>query len=133
MVDNLSKFKKHIGRTVKFSLINEDGTEDEFEIKPMSVETFTEFMMISEKMDSLNKAEIPEKEQQRLMVHELFGMYKRVVRDSYPELDDQTAQDFVIQNFTVLIGFLNDIMPIKMSAEDKQSIMQKMNLIKDAK
>ena len=127
----LDKFKKHVGRSVKFKLANPDGTEDEFELKQMSIETFTEFMLLSERLDQLNKSEMPNKDQHREMVKEIFGIYKKIVMESYPEIDEETAQNFIIQNFPVIIGVLNDIMPVKISEEDKQILLQKVSMFKN--
>jgi hypothetical protein len=127
---DLEKFRRHIARPVNFSIANEDGTADEFEFKPISVELFTEFMLISEKLDQ-GKEEDPET--QRMMVKELLGIYVKIVRESYPDLDEETARSFVMSNFVDVVETLQKIMPVKVSQEQQDQLKKKLEMMRKGK
>jgi len=122
-MDGLEKIRRHTGKPVKFKLRNDDGTEDNFELKPMGTELFTEFMVISETLDDLQKKKIPEKEKQKIMIEELFGIYKKILIESYPGLGEEEATSFIIANFGVIAETLGKLMPVKVSEEQRQKLI----------
>jgi len=125
----LEKIRRHTGKPVKFSVKNDDGTEDEFELKPMSTELFTEFMIVSEKLDGLQKQKLPQEDQQRIMITELFGIYKKILIESYPGLTEEEATSFIITNFQVIAETLTKLMPVKVSDEQRNKLISSLEEI----
>ena len=123
-MSDLEKFKRHIGRSVKFKVKNEEGIEDEFELKPFSVEQFTEFLLISEELN---------KNPNQVMVKELFSLYVSIIKHSYPNIDEELAEQFVINNFVEIVDVLEKLTPAKMSDEQRKKLQEKIDKMKNAR
>ena len=120
----MEKFKRHIGRPIEFKLDKEDGTSDVFQLKPLSVELFTEFMLISEELNKKGGEMNP------ATIKDLFDLYVKILINSYPDLDQETAEGFMLNNFVELVDVFNKLMPTKVSDQQKKAIKEKLELMK---
>ena len=120
--NNLEKFRRHLAKPVKFTLPGENGTEDEFEFKPMNVEMFTEFMAISEQMDKKPTTD---------MAKEMFKIYIKIICNSYPEISEEDAANFLMNNFEKLIGLFEKLMPVKPGEVDAAEVQKKIEMIRN--
>ena len=82
--------------------MNNEGEEDEFKFKPLNVEQFVTMMVLGERLQ-----ENPSKEDAK----ELLNLYVDVLKSSYPELDDESAQGFVVTHFTDFTEILSKLSP----------------------
>jgi hypothetical protein len=126
---DLEKFKRHMARPVDVEIENNDGEKDTFHFVPLSIEQFTEFMILSEKIDKAIRA-APEKDKKTIEQQEgvklMFELYVRVVRSSYPEISEDDATSFVISNFTELMDSLSSLIPMKFNKGEQIEMSNKI-------
>jgi len=122
-MNDIEKFKRHIGRPIPFKVTNDDNVEDEFEFKPLTIEQFAEFVLISEELD---------KNPNKIMAKELLEFYKSIVKYSYPEVPDDVIDSFIVRNFAELVSLLEKMVPMKMNDEQKQKIQKRLEQIRKA-
>lgn len=115
---DIQRFRNHINApvTVKFG-------EDEFTFKPLNVKQFATLMLISDKLE--NKKDNLTAEDTNMFI----GLFVDVVNTSYPELDKETAEQFVVSNFLEFQDVIQKLVPktdsTKVEALKKIKEMQK--------
>lgn len=112
----IDKFKKHFNGSVEVTLLDINGVEDIFKFKPLNVVQYATMMVLGEQIQKN-----PTKEN----AIELLQLYVGVVKASYPELDDETAQSFVVSHFVDFTEILDKLSP---SVDEK-----KVNALKKIK
>jgi hypothetical protein len=123
MANELDKFKRHMACAQTLVLKNDDGTEDTFEFKPLSVEVFTEFMVISEELDKKPEADAAKA---------MFDLYVRIIQNSYPELNKLDAESFLISNFADMMELMQNLMPVKLDQQQTKEMKQKLEQMRVA-
>ena len=118
---DIEKFKKHINKGIKVKLKASDGTEDEFEFKPLNVEQFSTMMILGNK---LNKN--PDKEN----IKELMNLYVDIVKTSYPEIEQPIAEQFVVSNFTEFANLMVKLAPQNIDEKEAELLRKMQNRIK---
>jgi len=86
-MSSIEKFKKHINQNITIELTNKDGEKDDFQFKPLNAQQFGLLMVLGDRM---NKSDGMDKEDAK----DLMGLYLDIVKNAYPELDDETASNF---------------------------------------
>ncbi|MEK6878419.1 MAG: hypothetical protein AABY22_02365 [Nanoarchaeota archaeon] len=117
-MNSLEKFNRHINKPIKVRLKNADG-EDEFEFKPINFEQFGQILFIAGKskgqefdISKLDKEDI-----------DLFlNLFFDIVKNSYPDLENEVIKNFVISNLASLNDILEKLMP---TFEDKRTVLIK--------
>jgi len=113
----LAKFRRHTGKSVKFKVKNEQGDEDEFELLPMNVEEFAQFIVIAEELN---------KDTSKSMAKELITLYKDLIKRSYPNLPEDVVDGFLINNFESIMDTLQKLVPVEGNANKRQDLMKKI-------
>jgi len=113
-MSSIEKFKKHINKSVKVVLKNKDGEEDEFEFKPLNVEQFTTLMVLGDKINKTGDSS----DLDPAYAKDLMNLYVDIIKFSYPDLDNETAGQFVVSNFQELSDIMEKLSPEKM--DDKK-------------
>jgi len=120
---DLDKFRRHMAKPIKFTVEN-DGLKDEFELKPLSIELFSEFMLISERLETE-----PENE----MMGELIDLYIKILQNTYPGLEKEIAYNFMVLNMNEFTEALQKLMPTKLNEKQQELLKKKMKELQDAK
>jgi len=107
MKAELEKFKRHIRKAIPFKFKNEKGEEDTFYFKPLTMEQLMTFTLLSEKVDPNTQMPNWDKEDLKELANVLVG----VVKESYPDLEDDIANDFVANHFTEMMEMIQKLMP----------------------
>lgn len=130
-MDTLEKFKRHIGTKVKFSITSKSGEVDDFELNPLDTEQFAELMVLSEKVADA-KGNLPEEDKKKL-VSTLLGLYVNILRSSYPDLDEVTANAFVTRNYFQFIDVLDEMMPANATEDQRKKLKAKIEMMQNAR
>lgn len=118
MNETMEVFKRHRGKRITISLKNEDGGKDEFKFKPLNTELYATAMILGPKMDAYgNNPEKVTKDD----VKDLMGFFKGIILNSYPDLDDEYADEFVVYHIEDMLSIVEKLMPIENSNSDKNS------------
>jgi len=100
-----SLFERHIRKPVEFAFIDsETGTEDTFLFKPLNMEQ----IQMATKIGKITKEcgqESPE------VVGAMFELFRSIIKESYPDLDDQTIDNFVTSNISGMARVLEELSP----------------------
>jgi len=117
------KFKRHCNMGVDVELENENGEKDTFTLKPLSIKQFVELSYFQDKdnQGSLTKED----------TFILMDLFKDIIIKSYPELDDDTAESFALNNITDLMLILEQLAP--RVDKRKMSQLQKMKELQNSK
>jgi uncharacterized protein YaaW (UPF0174 family) len=110
------KFKRHIGRPVQITL---DG--EMFEIKRFNFEQTAAFLYLSGKFEKKESKELSKED-----LNELMNLLLSIIRNSYPKLDEETAKEFVANNYLELMESLPKILPTAISAESAELMKKRM-------
>lgn len=103
------KFQKHINQKIPFVFKDLDGNDDTFMFKPLNVNQFATLMFLADTMDKheKNKTTIAKESMQEMM-----GLYTSIVKESYPDLDRELAEQFVVKNFDIFSDLMIKLSPI---------------------
>jgi len=117
------KFKRHCNMGVDVELENENGEKDTFTLKPLSIKQFVELSYFQDKdnQGSLTKED----------TYILMDLFKDIITKSYPELDDDTAESFALNNMADLMLILEQLAP--RVDKRKMSQLQKMKELQNSK
>lgn len=118
-MSDIEKFKRHLGKPVKFVLTNEEGEEDEFSIKPLNMEQYATMIYLSSKF---KEGLVIDKEAAK----EFTDLMYDILKNSYPEIDSATLKQFVPANFNQLSEQIPKILPGTLTEEEKKSIREKL-------
>jgi len=129
-MDDLEIIKKHLTPEVLFILKNEDGTEDKIMLKPLNVGQQTLAFSISKKMQKSNeldgKGEIINNIDSETM-KEMFDLFISIIKRAVPNLDDETAENFVLTNFDGLSEVLESLISKPKSSEKIELLKKRMD------
>ena len=106
----IDAMKRHLGKPEIIKLRNEDGTYDEIEMKPLTMEHFPKLCSLFSalEVDSLDKIDDSEmlkmftEENVRLMTELIYESLKQ----AYPDSDEEVLKRFIAVNFFDLMGAL---------------------------
>ena len=113
-MNNIEKVKRQLAKPVMIKLTNDDGEVDEFMFKRLNIEQQALLMEIGKRIQSRKMVIVDEQEVPDLKKEDLSDMGDLifdVVKNSMPELDEETAKDFTSSNFNELSEALTDLMP----------------------
>lgn len=96
-------FEKHMNQPVSYVI-----GEDTFKFKPLSVFQFTSLMIISDKVEKSKKEGVEMGED---TIKSMVALFRDVVKTSYPDLDDETVDGFVVSNFEIMGDLLTKLSP----------------------
>jgi len=82
------KMKRHMGLPVTFTLVDNEGNEDEFEFVPLDAPEIIDMIAISTDIRDSGKMS----KENTLSLMELV---KKMIKKSYPELNDEEIEHFV--------------------------------------
>lgn len=119
-MSDIEKFRKHVNEKVKVKLKAKDGTEDEFEFKPLNINQFTQMMILGERMSKVEQEGIDAE-----AAKEMMKLYVDIVKSSYPDLDDETAGSFVVAHFEDLSDLMLKLSPTNVD-EKKLNTLKKI-------
>lgn len=118
-------FNRMFNKPVKKILLDKEGGSVEFEFLPLNAEQFATYTELSRSSHDLLEAEkiklgVKEltDEQAGLLImnkEHLTGMFELltdIVMNSYNELDETRASQFVVDNFDQLMSIVDDLSPI---------------------
>lgn len=117
------KFKRHCNIGVDIKLRNQDDEVDTFRLKPLNIKQFVELNYIQQKEQDGN---LGLDEQLRMM-----DIFKEIVINSYPDLDDDTAENFALNNMTDIMLIMEQLAP--RIDERKASQLNKMKALQEAR
>jgi len=103
-MDDLEKFNKHIGKPVTIKI---EG--DEFEFKPLNYEQFGKLIVFGGKYGTGKDFDTTKLGEQG--AEEMMGLFVDIVKTSYPELDQEKIDSFVVHNLEALGNLLEKLMP----------------------
>ena len=160
---DIEKFRKHMGLGKTMKIKNQDGTEDEFYFKPLGCKFLPDFMKLATSMDysgsqkrelSKMKQLVKEGKSQDKELNELYATYdgenstkifegdnanliidliEKMVILSYPELDKDVREVFVMNNFAKLQGVLMELNENLGKQEVDEKILKKIEQVKSAR
>lgn len=118
-------FNRMFNKPIKKKLLDKEGEEVEFEFLPLNAEQFASYSELSRKSYEAIEAKKKElgvkeltKEQAGMIVmnkehlSSMFEILTDVVMNSYPELKQNVASQFVVDNFDQLMDIIEDLSPI---------------------
>jgi len=157
--NDLERFRRHSGKGATLKLESADGTVDEFQFKPLSVDCLPEFVYLASVMDYTRdqKKKVKEIKQKirakeatqdeldalldeydeeangRLLQRENFkiiiGLIDQMVENSYPHLSKEVRSDFIMANLNELQSILMELNQ-DMSKKADQKILAKVEELK---
>lgn len=117
---DIQRFRNHINAPVKVKF-----GDDEFEFKPLNVKQFSTLMLISDKLDN-KKADLTIED-----TNSFIGLFVDILKTSYPELEQEIAEQFVVSNFIEFQEVISKLVPktdqTKVDALKKIKSLQKPN------
>lgn len=127
-MDNLEKVKRHLSKPIPIVLVN-DGQEDTFMFKPLTVEQQAILMELSRGMKDRPKniidgVEVPEVTKEDL--NEMFELLKEIVKHSLEGLDNKTIESFVNNNFEQLSEKISDLVPNNKNSKALEAIKRRV-------
>jgi hypothetical protein len=159
----IEKFRRHMGAGKTVKLKTPDGQEDEFYFKPLGVKYLPDFMYLAlimdttpeqkkilsemkkkvkkgeitqeeldakiEEFDEINQAKVLEEEPSKLIIK----LITQMVKNSYPDLDEETLDSFVMANFASLQGVLMELHEDMGTSTVDEKIMKKIEQVKAAR
>jgi len=130
MTNNLDKFQKHCNQPVIIKLKQKDGDEeDEFKFKPLNVQQFSTMMVVG---DNINKATEKNEGVSPSDAKAMMNLYVDIVKTSYPDLDDDTVENFVVSNFENFGDIVTQLAPSDMDPRKAEALkkLKKMQMEK---
>lgn len=159
----IEKFRRHMGTGKTLKLKTADGQEDDFYFKPLGAKFLPDFMYLALVMDftnvqkthlnsmkkkvksgelkqedvddktkefeEINQAKVLEKENSTLIIN----LMKEMVKKSFPDLDDEEIDDFVMSNFGSLQGLLLELHENIGNTTVDEKILKKIEQVKAAR
>jgi predicted dienelactone hydrolase len=133
MANNLEAIKRHLAKPIPITFKNAEGEEDTFTFKPFNIEQQALFMEISKRMESRKKVTVKNAEGQDVSVPEVTKediievskLFEDIVKNSIPEMDDETAKEFVNSNFEVLFQKIELLIPKTQNSSALELIKQR--------
>ena len=113
--------KKHLSPDVEMTLKNEDGTEDTIKLKPL---TFGQQLIVTEIFKLTNNKEDNELSDNEI-AKKVFDLSLSIIKRSLPELDDETAENFVLTNLETITNMIPALIPTSKN-KDKLELIKKM-------
>ncbi len=121
------KFKRHCNMGVDVELRNDEGGVDTFTLKPLNIKQFIELSHIQQKEQEGNSG--PDEHLKTI------DIFKEIVLNSYPELDEDTAESFTLNNLTDIMLIMEKLAPRvderKTKQLNKMKALQEANMKKD--
>lgn len=135
-MDDLEKLKRHLAKDIPLTFKNSEGVEDTFYFKPLNVEQQATMMEIGKRMETRPKImhegnEIPEVNKEDMK--EVFSLLLEVFKNSFPQVDEETAKAFVNSNFEQLFEKINDLAPKSRGKSDIDKIRKAREDMKNAR
>jgi len=124
-MNSLDKFKRHIGEPVKIKI-----GEDEFEFKPLNYEQFGKLMVLTSKFKQGEEFDMSTLGEEN--IKGMLDLFYNIVNDSYPELTDEMAKQFVTNNINIFGDILEKLTP-KTEKGRETLIKDKIKSIQDAR
>jgi hypothetical protein len=134
-------FNKMFNKPVKKILLDKEGEEIEFEFLPLNAEQFAAYSDLSRRSyelleatkKTLGKDKLSDEEAGMVIMNKehLSGMFELltdIVMTSYPELKEDIASQFVVDNFDQLMGIIEDLSPIAEKSSRTGAIEKIKNL-----
>lgn len=97
------QFRKHMNQPVDIVI-----GEDTFKFKPLNVFQFTSLMIISDKVEK-NKKDGEQMGEDTIKA--MIALFKDIVKGSYPDLEDEEVDGFVVSNFERMGDILTKLSP----------------------
>lgn len=115
------KFRRHLGGGTHIKLKLEDGTEDDFILKPLGIDDAPKLLAVYRKLQGAKEDNFFEKfdEETTKKIIELIVL---TLRKSYPDISEELLKDFAVNNFFELMNTIfeiNDLGGKKMAQDEK--------------
>lgn len=128
MID-VDKFRRHINKPFTFKI-----GEDDFQIKPLTVDSLPDLLVAYSIFDNLEKPEDLYTLDKYLSPEILLAMREIVVtsiRDSYPDLEEETLQAFAMKNFWDVLGAVFECNQFNQDKEKIDKIQKKLEQLRE--
>jgi len=103
------QFERHIGRKIPIEIINSEGQKDIFYFKKINLIQLAALLDVAKKFGKDKELDTSKLDKEDLVkIQELLA---NMVRESYPEINSEIANDFVSENFEKLFESLDKLMP----------------------
>ena len=120
-MNSLEKFKKHINEPVDVQV-----GEDTFKIKPINFRQFGKLLIISKRLNLQPGENVDMNKLEKEDLDVMLDLFKDVIRTSADkDVDEDTIENFVLNNFDVVSNCLEKIMPKFTADEGKRDEMER--------
>lgn len=103
MGTDLDKFKRHCNMGVDVELENAKGEKDTFKLKPLNPKQFATFSYLADKH---NKEGLSMED-----TNQMLSLFTDVIKNSYPDLDDDIADNFALFNLADFMLVMDKLAP----------------------
>jgi len=114
--NSYEKFQRHIGKPFKTQIDNE-----EFEFKRFNFEQTALFLFLSGKLEKGDIRGLSKED-----IQELLNLLKSVVMNSYPNLTEDIAKEFVANNFMQLMEIIPELLPKSISQSASETMKKRL-------
>ena len=125
-MNDLEIIKRHLTPDIPFTLKykDENGNEktDTLMLKPFNVAQQTLAFSVSKKMRKLPKNEKGEPDMNEEVIKQMFDLFLSVMKRSYPEMDNETAENFISTNYVELVEVMEKLSPKPKNIKDIDKI-----------
>ena len=118
---SIEKFKKHLNELVTVKIRDED-----FQFKPLNTEQFVKLADIGNRIDFSNgKMDGP-------LMKDMIELFGSIVTNSYPEIEKDIAEQFVINNIEEFQEVVQKLSPVKSTDGRRESALNKIKELQKA-
>ncbi|MFW6377133.1 MAG: hypothetical protein ACOCZ5_00670 [bacterium] len=131
-MNDIDKIKRHLSPTVQVTITNDNGDEDTFELKPLSMAQQARAFDLSKKFKGMEEG----KEDEMMAnldgetIEEIFDLMVSVVKRSIEGIDNETAEEFVNANFLDLFSQFEKLIPKSKELKDQELIKKRKEMSK---
>lgn len=134
-MSDIEKIKKYISPNVPITVKDDEGNEDTIEMKPLSMAQQGRAFELSKKFKKLQDkdGEIDSDKLDSETIEDSVDLILGIVKRTYPDLDDETAEEFVNTNFMDLFSQIEKLIPKSTEVKNQELIQKRKEMVKNAK
>lgn len=120
-MNSTEKFKKYIRAPIAFDLIDIEGNTDTFHFKSLNMVQMALAVEVNNHIKKENGKTIMTKDAMKILAELMVS----IIKESYPDIEDSVAQEFIANNLSQMQDLMDKLMPEPNKA--KTQMLDKLN------